>query len=184
MYFRGERYAREYDGERRTLARSGFQGQFAAHALRQLAADRQAQSGTFRCLGRFRLHKGFQDVFLVLGRDPASGVGDGHGQTGSSGIAVRILPESDVQSDLAVIRELDGVSDEVVEYLADPMRIDVQKRDRLDVFLQHHVPAGNGELERRHDVMGQPVQIGQFQRQHDFSRAELGQVEQGLEIRD
>ncbi|MDT4822466.1 hypothetical protein FQZ97_556660 [compost metagenome] len=117
-----------------------FQGDLAAHQLRQPARDRQPQSGAAETPGgtAFALHEGREQVLDVIPGDADAGVLDTDHY--HRGLAVHRL-DAGMQPDAAVAGELDGVAEEVEQDLPDADAIGMHRRRHPGIHAQAQLQA-------------------------------------------
>ncbi len=122
---------RQVDGERAAFAGRARDGDLAAEEADELAADRQAEAGAAVDAGRRAVALGerFEDPLLLLLVDADAGVDDGDGEHRRRAVerlAVGLQPSSatrDLEPHLADGGELEGVGEQVLEDLAEALRI-------------------------------------------------------------
>src|SRR6266481_4143778 len=125
----GWRATRQAHGEHRAFARLARHGHVAAHHARELAREGKAEArpavaarGQGICLGKF-----LEQFRLLFGGEPDAGIRDG-----------KLDPVATVrhvaypQRDLALLRELTGIAQEIEQNLLEPHGVRVE---RADVFL-------------------------------------------------
>jgi hypothetical protein len=113
----------EPDRERecRTGARLAVDGQPAAHQLDEARRDRKAEAGSAETARRRRvgLAEGLEQTSDGLGIETDPGVPDGKAQGAGFGVRGR----RDLDRDLALLGELDGIADQIEQDLPEPDRI-------------------------------------------------------------
>ena len=105
--------------ERAAASDFAFDPQPAAHQLDQPQRNRQpearaAEAARRRAVG---LGEGLEDVLLLVGGNADAGIADAEVQERTAGV-VGIRRGVDAQHDFALVRELDGVAEDVQEHLA------------------------------------------------------------------
>ena len=122
---------RQVEGERAALAVDAGEADFAAQEHGQLAADGQAQAGAAvlaRGAGVGLLER-LEDEPLLLGRHADARVLDGEGDDLLGLAQHRVIDaparrgEADADIHMALRRELDGVGEQVLEDLLEPLRV-------------------------------------------------------------
>ena len=115
---------RQLEVEATALAGRALDLQLAAHAADEPVADRQAEARAAELGARSRLTKRLKDRAQVLGFDPDAGVDHVEAQP------PRARPRPNLQLDLALRRELDGVAEQVEEDLAHVPAVEDDARRR------------------------------------------------------
>ena len=172
---------RQFDGEGRALALAAFHLDCAAHHLRELATDRQAQPGAAEPAGGGVVGLGelLEQRRQFLRRDADAGIVDHQAQ----GAAVAIEVDADI--DRAARGELDRVGEQVADNLAQTVRVAAppatdlvgqRQVERQALALGQH-PEG---LDRRRQRRGQIKILGH---QAELTRLDLRQVEHVVQHR-
>ncbi len=172
----------QLEPEQAALPRRAVQADLPAHHLHELLGDGGAEPGTSVAArgGVVGLDETLENAFLGLGRDAYPRVLDGKSQ---SDRVFALAQAGNAQGDAAGLGELDAVSDEVVEHLAQMIGIAAQ---RVRHF-RHHVspelqPADLGlrrEYSRSAVDQAMQVEIGFFD--IDLAGLDLGNVEHVLD---
>ena len=109
--------------EAAAVARLALDPDAPAHQFDQLRGDGQAEPRAAVAARRRRvgLHEGAEDLPLLVGRHADAGVR--HGELRDRAVSRQHGPTRDVDDDLALLGELDGVADQVDDDLAQSARI-------------------------------------------------------------
>ena len=128
----------EADPELRTLARNTFQANFTAHQLDQLLGNGQAQAAAASLASQrvVGLAEGAEQLLLVLFGHPDTAVLHADAQLRT--VVMQVF-EHGANHDVTVLGELDGIADQVAEYLAQAQRVAEQVQrsvavDQADQF--------------------------------------------------
>ena len=126
----GEPDVRDADDEDRPSARFGLQRDGPVHAVNEVTADGDAETGAGIELAVSRiLRYGFDRPHEAVPRLPvhaAAGIGDSDHEEAL--VRAGFAFESEFQGDLAFLGELDGIVEQMEEYLPHPLRIDLEIR--------------------------------------------------------
>jgi hypothetical protein len=148
------------------------------HELDEPPGDREPQPRPPEAPGRraVGLHEGLEQAGLHVGCDADAGVA--HLETHDRSRLVR-LRDRDPQDDLALLRELDRIADEVREHLAQPAGVSAQSaRHVVTDEAEQLERAGLGRLrERAEDLADRPPQVEVHHVEVDAPRLDLGEVE-------
>ncbi len=159
---------RQREREDTALAYPALHLNIAPQQMRQVARDRQAQPGAaVLAMGAaIGLAEGFEDELMLVGPDADAGIAHGEGDA-AAGIRI------DAQADLALLGELDGVGEQVLEDLAQALhvRFHTLRHARFDLDLEaqalllgRHGEAGLEFLGHLadHKGFGNDIQLARF----------------------
>ena len=156
---------RQVQRERAALAGRARQLDLAAEQSRQFAADRQPQArAAVLAAGRaVGLLERLEDDLLLLRRDADAGVADAERDHAAAAVERLVVrrpavdrPGSMSQRDLALVRELERVGEQVLEDLLQPLRIGLdaaRQAGRVDVQLEAELLVLGDVAERAVDVV-------------------------------
>ena len=172
-------HAVERDAERASLAELTGAGQAAVHARGQTLGDGKSESGAVvHGIGPAHsgeLDKRFHELLLVVPGNADAGVADRERER--AGIR-RVGREGGHERDGALLRELDGVAEEIDEYLADADVVDVEFRESFGHFGDELVGILlSTEREDKHDLATERLEVGERGDDLHLVRLELGEVE-------
>ncbi|AEK63410.1 hypothetical protein CFU_3586 [Collimonas fungivorans Ter331] len=167
------------DQDLRPHSQLALQRDVAAHHLRQPAADGQPEAGAV--FGRTRtrsasLDKRREQLGLFILRDAGAGIADLQLQRQA---AVLFLLHIEADGDLAFLRELDGVADQVGQDLLEAHRVD-QHLDAgigVDESAQGQALLPRQAVEHTRHGFHQLAQVGAFRHQLQLAGFDLGDVE-------
>ena len=164
--------------ESRTLARGAFEADLAPHESDELLGDGQAQAGAPELAGGrgVGLRERVENPGLRLKRNPDTLVGDAELEEDPGGWR---LGDVDADLDLAFLGKFDGVSDEVVEHLAEAAGVaaenagDLRREQGHEAELFGH---GAGGVELHHAL--EQLREHKIARLHfHVARLDLGEVQ-------
>src|SRR5688572_3209193 len=139
---------RDEQRERAAFSGLALDADLAAEELRNLAADREAESRTSKLAtrGTVGLLERLEDELLLVARDADSGVGHlerqdhRRGVQGAAREAAVLICLAHRQPHAALVGELEGVRQQVLEHLLQPLAVRIQRRRdigaHVDVELQ------------------------------------------------
>ncbi|EXF42601.1 hypothetical protein BAY1663_04992 [Pseudomonas sp. BAY1663] len=165
---------RHQQGERAAGAGRALHADLSAEQLRQFAGNRQAQAGAAITAigGAVGLAEGLEDRRLLFDRDADAGIADGKGQL-ATGVPL------DAQGHRALLGELEGIGQQVLENLLQAMTVAEQRRRQ--VVAQHHLEGerflpgqGQEQVLQAVDQAGEDRQLGMHLELAGF---DLGDVE-------
>ena len=180
----GSRGFGDGDGEMElgAVGGGGFDVDGAAHEFDQALADGESEAGTAETaggggVGLGERHEEAGDLFL--GHADA-GITDGKAEVGLSGDGMRAL---DIEDDLAVLGELDGVANEVEEDLPETAGVGADARGDVGVEVDDELDALLDGLlgEEVHDAFDDGVEVELLGEDLDLGGLDLGEVEDVLD---
>src|SRR6185503_14141699 len=138
--------------ERRARSLAAFDADVAAEQLGETLDDGQAEPGTAVATSgrRIDLRERLEQRVQAIGRDAAARVANRAAKQDVLHIAAR---DRESEGHTAVLRELDGVSAEVHEYLPETIGVAIQnsRHGRIDRYLHRQSLRLCGDADRAHD---------------------------------
>src|SRR5688572_7413625 len=185
---------RQVQREAAALARRALDGDLAAEQAADLATDRQAEPGAAvlaacRAVG---LLEGLEDDAQLVGRNTDARVGDrvrGYNRRGTER-RVRRTPAAarapDRQLDAALVRELEGVRQQVLQNLQQPLLVGnrAARQLRIQVDRQAEVLVARDLLEAALQVVGDRRELHRADVERDHAGLDLRQVEDVVDQRE
>ncbi len=142
--------------------------------MRQVAGNGQAKAGTAitAVAGAIDLVEGAEDCLLLVGGDADAGIAHGEDDAGA-----RLV--TDVQADLAALGELDGVGQQVLENLLQPLAVGEKsgRHLRLGGHLEGQPLVPGQRLEHATQAFDQAFHLGVFGAHFELAGFHLGDVE-------
>ena len=133
---------RNFEPERGPFADDALDADIAAHQLDDVSADRQSQSGSTVFPGGrvIALFEAFEDPIKICLRDADPRIGDADANARLAVFAIDVANLCDADDDVALLRELDGVADQIQYDLFEAARIgnDVFRCAGLEFQVQLH----------------------------------------------
>ena len=178
---------RQVQRERAAHPGRAAQLDLAPEQTRELAADRQAESGAavLAAGARVRLLERFEDDALLVVRDADPGVRHFEGRDRRGRRQCRVIrrpaaaDRGDVQPHAALRRELEGVGEQVGEDLLQPLRVgrDDAAQARVDLDFEREVATVRFVPERARDHVEQRAEEDVLRVDGDRPRFDLREIE-------
>ena len=178
---------RQVERERAALARRAVQLDLAAEQIGKLAADRQAEAGAaiLAAGAGVGLLERLEDDLLLLGGNADAGIGDLEGDDGGGLAQDRMIGgpaacgPGDAQPHAAVLGELEGVGEQVLEHLLQALGVgdDAAAELRIELDVEREMAPLGLVAERARHRVEQVGEVDLLGIDRDGSRLDLGQIE-------
>ena len=172
-----ERRQHQPHGEGAALARLARDVNGAAQRLCQKLGDGQPEAKTRRAVYRFTAAaaKGLEDALQILWRNAAARIGDAEGGD--------LRAVGNVQPDLALVRELDGIGQEIDEDLAQALFVGAHQRGQVRRAGELEAEPGGLRLQPHHgdNLVQKLVDVDRIRADLQAPGFDAGNVEQAVD---